>query len=42
MPDADTVWLLPLPRLHSSLEQVGLRVGWVEECSGPTARWPTP
>ena len=33
MPDADTVWLLPLPLLHSFLEQVGLRVGWVEECS---------
>ncbi len=34
MPDADTVWLLPLPLLESSLEQVGLRVDWVEECSG--------
>jgi sarcosine/dimethylglycine N-methyltransferase len=34
MPDADTVWLVPLPRLHSLLEQVGLRVDWVEECSG--------
>jgi sarcosine/dimethylglycine N-methyltransferase len=35
MPDADTVWLLPLPDLLSSLEQVGLRVGWMEECSEP-------
>jgi SAM-dependent methyltransferase len=34
MPDADTVWLLPLSRLHSSLEQAGLRVDWVEELSG--------
>ena len=34
MPDADTVWLVPLPQLLSSLEQVGLRVGWLEECSG--------
>ncbi len=34
MPDADTVWLLPLPHLVSLLEQVGLRVGWVDECSG--------
>jgi SAM-dependent methyltransferase len=33
MPDADTVWLLPLSLLHSSLEQVGLRVGWVQEYS---------
>ena len=33
MPDADTVWLLPLPLLHSLLEEVGLHVGWVEECS---------
>jgi SAM-dependent methyltransferase len=32
MPDADTVWLLPLPRLVSSLEKVGLRVDWMEEC----------
>ncbi len=34
MPDADTVWLVPLPHLFSSLEGVGLRVGWMEECSG--------
>jgi len=34
MPDADTVWLLPLPRLLSLLEQAGLRVGWMDERSG--------
>jgi sarcosine/dimethylglycine N-methyltransferase len=34
MPDADTVWLLPLPRLLSLLEQVGFRVGWTDELSG--------
>ncbi len=33
MPDADTVWLLPLPQLRSCLERVGLHVGWLEECS---------
>lgn len=33
MPDADTVWLTPLPHLVSSLERVGLQVRWVEECS---------
>lgn len=33
MPDADTVWLTPLPEMLSSLERVGLRVQWVEECS---------
>ena len=33
MPDADTVWLLPLPQLLSCLERVGLHVRWVEECS---------
>ena len=33
MPDADTVWLLPLPQLVSSLEEVGLRVDWMEDCS---------
>ena len=33
MPDADTVWLLPLPNLLSALEQVGLRVTWIDECS---------
>jgi cyclopropane fatty-acyl-phospholipid synthase-like methyltransferase len=34
MPEADTVWLLPLPELLSSLEEVGLRVNCMEECSG--------
>jgi sarcosine/dimethylglycine N-methyltransferase len=33
MPDADTVWLVPLPDLLSCLERVGLRVRWMEECS---------
>jgi sarcosine/dimethylglycine N-methyltransferase len=33
MPDADTVWLTPLPELVSSLERVGLTVRWSEECS---------
>ncbi|MGH3383557.1 MAG: class I SAM-dependent methyltransferase [Nocardioidaceae bacterium] len=33
MPDADTVWLVPLSPLLSSLERVGLQVCWVEECS---------
>jgi SAM-dependent methyltransferase len=33
MPDAETVWLIPLPDLLSSLEQVGLRPSWVQECS---------
>ena len=33
MPDADTVWLMPLPELLSSLERVGLRVLWRDECS---------
>ncbi len=33
MPDADTVWLTPLPEMLSSLERVGLRVRWAEECS---------
>lgn len=35
MPDADTVWLVPLAELLSSLERVGLRVLWQEECSEP-------
>jgi SAM-dependent methyltransferase len=34
MPDADTVWLLPLTELLSSLEEVGLRVNWMDECTG--------
>ena len=33
MPDADTVCLVPLPRLVSTMERVGLQVRWVEECS---------
>jgi SAM-dependent methyltransferase len=33
MPDADTVWLLPLREMVSCLERVGLRVAWQEECS---------
>ena len=33
MPDADTVWLIPLPDLLSCLERVGLRVHWQEECT---------
>jgi SAM-dependent methyltransferase len=33
MPDADTVWLVPLGQLHDLLGQVGLRVGWEAECS---------
>jgi sarcosine/dimethylglycine N-methyltransferase len=35
MPDADTVWLTPLPELLSMLDRVGLRVRWQEECSEP-------
>ena len=33
MPDADTVWLVPLPDLLASLDRVGLTVRWLEECS---------
>lgn len=33
MPDADTVWLMPLPEMLSCLERVGLRVLWLDECS---------
>ena len=33
MPDADTVWLVPLEELVSRLERAGLRVRWQEECS---------
>ena len=35
MPDADTVWLMPLPELLASLERVGLAVRWRADCSGP-------
>ena len=33
MPDADTVWLVPLAELRSSLERVGLQVRWQQECT---------
>jgi sarcosine/dimethylglycine N-methyltransferase len=33
MPDADTVWLTPLPELVASLRRSGLVVRWTEECS---------
>lgn len=33
MPDADTVWLIPLPEMLSCLERVGLHVRWHDECS---------
>jgi hypothetical protein len=33
MPDADTVWLTPPDELLACLEQVGLMVGWQEDCS---------
>jgi SAM-dependent methyltransferase len=33
MPDADTVWLVPLAELRSTLERVGLRVRWQQECT---------
>lgn len=33
MPEADTVWLTPLPEMLSELERAGLRVTWLEECS---------
>ncbi|HET6171987.1 MAG TPA: methyltransferase domain-containing protein [Gaiellales bacterium] len=33
MPDADTVWLMPLPEMLTSLERVGLVVRWQEDCS---------
>jgi len=35
MPDADTVWLLPLLDMLACLEQIGLRVRRLEECSQP-------
>jgi SAM-dependent methyltransferase len=34
MPDADTVWLIPLSEMLTSLEGAGLVVRWQEECSG--------
>jgi hypothetical protein len=33
MPDADTVWLTPLPELLECLGQVGLAVRWQEDLS---------
>jgi SAM-dependent methyltransferase len=33
MPDADTVWLIPLPEMLSFLERVGLAVRWQEDWS---------
>jgi SAM-dependent methyltransferase len=33
MPDADTVWLVPLPELLTGLARVGLQVRWMEQCS---------
>jgi SAM-dependent methyltransferase len=33
MPDADTVWLTPLPEMARLLADVGLRVSWQQECS---------
>jgi sarcosine/dimethylglycine N-methyltransferase len=33
MPDADTVWLMPLPDLLACLDRAGLRVRWQGECS---------
>jgi SAM-dependent methyltransferase len=34
MPDADTVWLTPLPEMLACLERVGLVVRWQEDHSG--------
>ena len=33
MPDADTVWLTPLPEVLAGLERAGLVVRWREDCS---------
>jgi SAM-dependent methyltransferase len=33
MPDADTVWLVPLPEIVASLERAGMRLLWYDECS---------
>jgi SAM-dependent methyltransferase len=35
MPDADTVWLIPLAVMQSKLEAAGLRVTWQADCTGP-------
>jgi SAM-dependent methyltransferase len=34
MPDADTVWLIPLEELLACLHRAGLLVRWHEDCSG--------
>lgn len=33
MPDADTVWLIPLADMLSCLDRAGLRVRWLQDCS---------
>jgi sarcosine/dimethylglycine N-methyltransferase len=33
MPNADTVWLVPLSEMLSRFERVGLRVRWQDDCS---------
>ena len=33
MPDADTVWLIPLHEMLACLERVGLAVRWMDDCS---------
>ncbi len=33
MPDADTVWLIPLANLAELLHQMGLRTTWQQECT---------
>ena len=33
MPDADTVWVIPLAKMLTSLKGVGLRVRWQDDCS---------
>jgi SAM-dependent methyltransferase len=33
MPDADTVWLTPLPEMLQALSRVGLAIRWQEDCS---------
>ena len=38
MPEADTVWLVPLPELLDELDGAGLRVRWGQECSASHLR----
>jgi SAM-dependent methyltransferase len=33
MPDADTVWLIPVEELLASLQRAGLAVRWQDDCS---------